>query len=464
MSKQIIIVGGGVSGLTALYYLRQKYAQRSDITIKLLEQEPLAGGTIKTICRKGFQFETGPNGFLDNKPSTLALVSQLGLENQLIAASPATKIRYICVNDSLYSLPSGINSFFNFKPLKLRDKLRVAKEIFVAKGQNAQETVYEFGTRRLGENFAKYFLDPMVSGIFGGDAQNLNLQYAFPRIYQIEQEYGSLFKGMIALAFEKKRLRRKNSLTAGQPTGQLWSFKNGMGQLTDKLIETSRDFIETGVSVEQIFVERDGYKLQFAQKEYFADELILSVPAFSAADMLRGVHQNLADELTKIPYASITVVGLVYDKKQFDRLPQGFGYLRPTHEGREVLGVLFSSNIFPSRCPDGKMLFQIMLGGARNPNTVRKSDCELLALAKEELTEILGARGEPNDEFLLRWGKAIPQYDRAYPQTYSAIKKFVEQTPHLHLLANYLGGISLNDCTANAKALSDKYLIDGTKI
>ncbi len=455
MNKQIIIVGGGISGLSALYYLRKKYADRADVAIKLLEKESVAGGTIKTARQNDFQFETGPNGFLDNKPSTLELARELNLSNELIAASPATKIRYICVNNILYSLPSGISSFFDFKPLRLRDKLRVAKEFFIAKGHNSQETVYEFGTRRLGENFAKYFLDPMVSGIFGGNAEDLNLQYAFPRIYQIEQQYGSLFKGMIALSLQKRRLRRKNSLTAGQPTGQLWSFKNGMGQLTDKLIETSQNFIETEVAVEQIFVQKGGFRLQSAQKEYFADELILSVPAFSAAEMLQGVNKNLADELKKIPYASITVVGLVYDKKQFDRLPQGFGYLRPTHEGKEVLGVLFSSNIFPSRCPEGKMLFQIMLGGARNPDSVRKSDCELLTLAKEELTKILGAKAEPNGEFLLRWGKAIPQYDRNYPQTYSAIKKSVEHTPHLHLLANYLGGVSLNDCTLNAKALSE---------
>ncbi len=455
MNKQIVIVGGGVSGLTALHYLRQKYAQRLDVTIKLLEQQPFAGGTIKTVERNGYQFETGPNGFLDSKQSTLQLAGQLNLNDQLIAASPATKIRYICVENVLYPLPSGIKSFLNFKPLKLRDKLRVAREFFTAKGQNLNETVYEFGTRRLGENFSKYFLDPMVSGIFGGDAQNLNLQYAFPRIYQIEQQYGSLFKGMLALSLQKQRLRRKNSLTAGQPTGQLWSFKNGMGQLTDKLIETSRDFIETGVAIEQIFVEKGGFRLQSAKKEYFADELILSVPAFSAADMLRKVNKNLADELKKITYASITVVGLVYDKKQFDSLPQGFGYLRPTHEGKEVLGVLFSSNIFPARCPDGKILFQIMLGGARNPDTVRKSDCELLALAKEEIIKILRVNGEPKDEFLLRWGKAIAQYDRNYPQTYTAIKNSVERTPHLHLLANYLGGISLNDCTANAKLLAE---------
>ncbi len=442
-----------MSGLTALYYLRQKYAQRNDVNIKLLEMESVCGGTIKTVERNGYQFETGPNGFLDNKPSTLILAKELGLENELIAASPATKIRSICVGDVLYPLPSSPVSFLKFKPMSFPSKLRVAQEIFIAKGQNPNETVYQFGTRRLGENFAKYFLDPMVSGIFGGNAGDLNLQYAFPRIHQIEQKYGSLFKGMISLMLEKRRQRRKNSLTAGQPTGQLWSFKNGMGQLTQKLVEINADGIQSGVCVQQIVQQGQGYQIQTMDKKYFADEIILSVPAFAAADILRGTNKDLVDELSKIPYASIVVVGLVYDAQQFDCLPQGFGYLRPTHEGREVLGVLFSSNIFPSRCPKGKMLFQIMLGGACNPDTVRKSDEELLTLAKEEVAKILKAKKEVQDQFLLRWGKAIPQYNREYPQTYLEIKKAMADMPHLYLLANYLDGISLNDCTANAKAL-----------
>ncbi len=459
MSKNIFIVGGGVSGLTALYYLRQQYAQRPDVKIKLLEMESTCGGTIKTVERNGCQFETGPNGFLDNKPSTLMLSKELGLENQLIAASPATKIRSICVGDVLYPLPSSPLSFLKFKPMSFASKLRVAQEIFISKGQNPNETVFQFGTRRLGENFAKYFLDPMVSGIFGGNAQDLNLQYAFPRIHQIEQKYGSLFKGMISLSVEKRRQRGKNSLTAGQPTGQLWSFKNGMGQLTQKLVEINTDVIETGVCVQQIAKQAQGYEIQAVDKKYFADEVILSIPAPAAADILKGVNKNLADALGKIPYASIVVVGLVYDVKQFDCLPQGFGYLRPTHEGREVLGVLFSSNIFPNRCPKGKILFQIMLAGACNPDTVRKSDEELLALAKEELAKILKGRGEPTDQFLLRWGKAIPQYNREYPQTFLEIKKSMADMPHLYLLANYLNGISLNDCTANAKELAERIQI-----
>ncbi len=457
MPQKIIIIGGGISGLTALYYLRKKYAPKPDIVIRLLEKESTPGGTIKTIERETFRYETGPNGFLDNKPSTLELARELGLGNELITASPATKIRFICVKNVLYPLPSGVKSFFNFKPLRFRDKLRVAKEFFVARGTNSEETVYEFGTRRLGEEFSKYFLDPMASGIFGGDAKNLNLKYAFPRIYQIEQEYGSLFKGMIALGLIKRQSKKKNSLGAGQPKGQLWSFKNGMGQLTEKLAVINKDFIETDAKVEGIFRQSNGYRVKTPRNEYFADKLVMSVPAFCAADLLKNVHPNLSAQLLAIPYAPIIVVGLAYDKKQFEQLPQGFGYLRPTHEKKEVLGVVFSSNIFSGRVPDEKILFQIMLGGFCHPDITQKSDDEIFALAKTEIATLLKPRGKPFDQFLLRWPKAIPQYTRQYPQSYKAIKGILSETPNLYWLPNYLEGISLNDCTTAAKQFSENW-------
>jgi oxygen-dependent protoporphyrinogen oxidase len=459
MSKNIIIVGGGISGLTALHYLRKKYQQRPDVDIQLLELESEPGGTIRTIQRNNHFYETGPNGFLDNKPSTLALAFDLGLTDQMIAASPATKVRFICVENVLYQLPANPFQFFNFKPLRWADKLRVLQEIFIPRGNNSLETVYEFGTRRLGENFARYFLDPMVSGIFGGNAQDLNLQYAFPRIYEIEQKYSSLFIGMAAIAFQKRRQSRKNSLTTGQPTGQLWSFQKGMGQLTEKLATTHRDAIKTGMSVQQIVSQNHGYAVKTIDQTYFADQVIVAVPACAAAEMLAGLNSNLAAHLRKISYASIVVIGLTYSREQFKNLPQGFGYLRPTHEGSEVLGVLFSSNIYHARCPKGEMLFQIMLGGDCHADTVRKSNEELFDLAKQELSTILGARGEPKDQFLLRWGQAIPQYRRLYPEIYQSIQNEVKKHPHLHLLANYLDGVSLNDCTSNAQRLAERITV-----
>ena len=442
MSKAIIIVGGGISGLTVLHHLRKKYANTSGVTIKLLEMENAIGGTVRTIRRNGTQFEAGPNAFLDSKPSTLQLAQDLGLESDLIVASTENKIRYICLKNNLHQLPKNPIAFFRFKPLTFSEKLCAIKEVFLPRGQNPDETVYEFGTRRLGEGVAKYFLDPLVSGICGGDSRELNLQFTFPTIYNLEQKHNSLIRGMFA--------SKKNK------SGKLRSFKYGMGHLVEKLAEKHADSIITGAMVHRVTPEKDGYLVETGETKYFADELILSTPAFAAADILNAMNHHLAKYLRDIPYASITVVGLVYSIEQFKTITRGFGYLRPTHEGNEILGVLFSSQIFPSRVPKGKVLLQVLLGGAKHPETIRKSEEEIFDIAQEEIISVLGVTGQPEDQFIFRWGKAIPQYNRVYPTTYSAIKNALQQHPHLHLLANYLDGIALNDCTANAKALADK--------
>lgn len=453
MSNSIIIVGGGISGLTLLHHLKQKYGHRPEVSIKLLEKDPRPGGTIKTFRNNGYQYETGPNGFLDSKPTTLQLAKDLGLENELITADQATKIRYICVNDKLYALPTSPLSFLFFPPLNVFEKIRVLKEIAVAKGQNPDETVYEFGTRRLGEGFAKFFLEPMVSGIFGGDVRELNLRLAFPRIYEIEQTYGSLFKGMLDLGMKKRK--QKNSLAAGQPTGQLWSFKKGMGQLTETLSQKYAEHIHAGVNVQKISPDVQGYKVTSEGMDFFADELILSVPAYVAAGLIENFDPSLSQKLKDISYASIAVVGFVYSKEQFKKVRKGFGYLRTSASGKEALGALFSSQIYGYRCPDDKLLFQVMLGGAKNPQTINRTDEELFKLASEELQKNIGVQGEPVDRFLVRWGQAIPQYNRNYPPLLSGIRHDLATHPCLYLLANYLDGISLNDCTANAKKLAE---------
>lgn len=455
MKRHILIIGGGISGLSVLHFLNKKFTARPDIELTLLEKEPQTGGTIQSLKKEDVIFETGPNGFLDNKPSTLDLVRELGLTDSLINASKATKTRYICVKDRLYTLPSGPVSFLSFPLLSVADKMRIMGEIFVPKSESKSETVYEFGQRRLGENFAKYFLDPMVSGIFGGDARDLNLSHAFPKIRQIEQEYGSLFKGLAASGIKKRKDRRKNSLTAGQPAGQLWSFQNGMGQLIRTLSDRYKKNIETGIDVSRVTYDGKRYFVGSTHKDYAADDLILAVPAYRACDLIAPVDPDLSAELRKISYAFIAVAGLVYSKDQFENPPKGFGYLRPTHEGREILGVLFSSNIFQNRCREDQRLFQIMIGGACHPQTADKNVHQLLEMAETEIHAILRARGKPLDRFLMRWEKGIPQYTKSYPGIYDRIQSIIRQHPCLHLSANYLDGVALNDCVANAKRTAE---------
>ena len=454
MQKQILIIGGGISGLTVLHYLKRKHAKRKDIDIKLLERESFPGGTIRTVHEDGFAFECGPNGFLSSKPSTLELTSELGLNGSLVEADPAAKKRFISLSNTLHEIPMGPNNFLFFKPFSLEDKLRVLGEIGIARGNNPNETVYEFGTRRLGRNFAELFLDPMVSGVFGGDCKALHLKSAFPRVYEIEQTYGSLLKGSIALALKKKKRQIQV-----EPKGTLMSFQKGMGELIETLQAKYSDSIRLGDDVESLKKVNSRFMVQAKSGEHSAEEVFLCTPAYAAAGILFYFNKLLTEELRKIYYAPMAVVGLVYRKSAFPKVPAGFGYLIPSRENRAALGALFSSNIFKGRAREEYVLLQVMIGGARHPEAASKAKEEFLEIAKEEIKSILAPRSEPEKVFFAFWPKAIPQYNRGYPEVAGKINKELEVIRGLHLTANYFGGVSVNDCVLSARLAAEKSIL-----
>ncbi len=457
MKKRIVIIGGGISGAALLHYLKQT---RKNDDIVLIEKNTQLGGTIQSLNRKGYLFETGPNGFLDSKPRTLEFIKELGLENSVIRADEAAKNRYISLVDTLHALPSSPKSFLSSKLLNPLEKVRILGEFFISRGNDPQETVYAFGKRRLGKKFSQIFLDPMVSGVFGGDARKTNLKAAFPRIYQLEQEYGSLFKAMIQIRKTKKAKGNSQDKTVGSPTGALTSLSNGLSQIIQAIEDRYKENICFDSSIETVF-EKDGHYEVFCtgDERYIADELFLCTPAYNAASILKSVSEPLYTELMKISYAPMAVIGLIFPAKYFSEKPKGYGYLIPSSENKEILGVLFESDIFSGRCHEDQVLLRVMIGGARNPEALNRSKEELLALAMGEIKPLMGGdftEMGPEETFFIRWEKAIPQYDNVYCKAIKAVGSQLEKTPKLHLVANYLNGVSLNDCIENAYKAAKK--------
>lgn len=457
MNKKIVIIGGGISGLALLHYLKQKYHQQDYVEILLLEKNDRLGGTIRSIIKEGCLFETGPNGFLDSKKRTIDLVHDLDLESSLVKADQGSKIRYLSVNGALHQLPSSLKTFLSFKLLNVSEKLRVLGEFFVPKKNDPRESVYDFGKRRLGQQFSEVFLDPMISGVYGGDARNTNLKAVFPKIYALEKEHGSLFKAMIKNRKEKKR--SENGV--GTPAGTLTSFRNGIAVLIDALGKRYQANIRLSQEITKIDRKEDQYSIVSADgRSFIADELYFCVPAYSASPMVKNVNNRLSKELAKINYAPMAVVGLVYPSKCFSKKPQGYGYLIPSSEKSQVLGVLFEGNIFPGRCRDDQVLFRVMIGGARHPDILNKSKEDLVNMAANEIETMLGNNGkesgEPIELFFMSLAKAIPQYDLLYCEAKSSIEDELANIPHLHLVANYLNGVSLNDCIESAYQSAQK--------
>lgn len=443
MSKKIIIIGGGISGLSLLHFLKKQHENNPEVSIQLLEREEYLGGTIKTIHQNSCLFEMGPNGFLDSKPRTLQLINELGLSERVVKAGPRAKKRYVCVANALKTLPTTPFDFLMTPLLSVPEKFRVFGEAFVKKGNHPQESVYGFGKRRFGKRVAEIFFDPMVTGIYGGDVCQLNLKEAFPKIYDLEDQYGSLIKAMRNFKKEKK--------PAGKAFGgNLTSFKNGMVELILAIREKYQDAILLNQEIKTIVFENNQFEINSGEKKYKADEIYLCVPAYSAAKILRGVHQPLCDELEKINYAPMAVVGLAYSAKIFKQRPTGFGYLIPSQERKKALGVLFEHDIFPGRCPADQVLLRVMIGGSHNPKVVLDSEETIKQIAVNEIKDRFGVQDEPSTIFFARWSKAIPQYDQTYAQAKERIESYLKQWPALHLVSNYWHGVSFNDCIENA--------------
>ncbi len=452
MKKRILVIGGGISGLSVLHHLKKKYQHQSDVEIRLLEKNAYLGGTALTEKHAHCLFEKGPNGFLDSNPSTLELAKELGLEGELIWSNPAAKIRYISIDDKLHRLPNGPKEFAAFPFLSIRDKFRILMEPFLKPGTNPDETVAQFGTRRLGRKFVQYFLNPMVAGIFGGDAEYIHLKEAFPRIYALEQTHGSLIRAMLHL----RKVKKKEDVV-GQPKGSLVSFRHGMSQLSETIGKKYYDCVELGVDVGEIFCTNEGYVVKTNKGEYGADELFICTPAFTSAKMLAKENPALAKLLEEIEYASIAIVGLVYERSKLSEIPKGFGYLNPSSEHKNVLGVLWPGNIFAGRSADSHFLFHIMLGGSRNPNIATKSTSELIEMSKAELKNIFGIDILPSEAYVKIWPKAIPQYTVEYARIKKLILHEMQKMKSVSFVANYLNGIGVNDCTTNAaKAVNER--------
>ncbi|MCR4337575.1 MAG: protoporphyrinogen oxidase [Candidatus Omnitrophica bacterium] len=441
MAKQILIIGGGISGLATLHYLRQRYASRPDVNIQLIEKNERIGGTIQSTRRKGAIFEAGPNGFLNSRQEIMDLIHELDLEEHLLVANPENKKRYICLEDKLYALPKGPARFLSFPILTWQDRFRIFTEIFISRGKKENESVAEFGIRRFGKNITDYLLDPLITGIFAGNIHQLSVRHVLPMLLEYEQKYGSVFKGLFA---QKEQLARKMR-------GQFCSFRGGMEDLIERLGERYSSCIRLGEETLRVEKKDQGFVVETTQMKYFADELFVCTPAFAASKILENECAKLSKLLDEIHYAPIAVVGFLYPRSAFSQPPTGFGYLVPSKENKEILGVIFSSNLFTHRVDDSHHSFRVILGGAHHPQILEKNELDLIALAEKEIQNVLGAQARPEEHFVKTWEKGIPQYDLHYANLINSIESELKVQPHLHLVANYRGGVGINDCILSAR-------------
>jgi oxygen-dependent protoporphyrinogen oxidase len=459
---RIVIVGGGVWGLTLASRLEQR---APDAEVVVLEERPRPGGAVGTVRRDGFQVEIGPNGFLDNKPFTLELCRDLDLGGQLVAASDsAARNRYLFLGGRLRLLPGSLASFLSSDVLSWRGKLSLLAERFRrSRPPVGDESVDAFARRRVGREVAQTLADAFVTGIYAGDPRLLSVRAAFPRLAALEQEHGSVLRGLAQT--RRQRTKTSGAERPARPTGRMWSFREGLGLLIERLSERLRRPPLTGVAARAVRrLPGDGPVRWLVRGEgedrWEAEAVVLACPAYRQAALLADEDAELATQIEGIPYNRVAVVALGYRAADVPRPLEGFGYLSPQREGRDVLGVQWCSSIFPDRAPPGMVLLRALCGGWNRPDVLDWDDECLLGAVVAELGRSMGVRAAPVFRHVVRWDRAIPQYHLGHLERVAWIEGRLARHPGLYLGGNCYRGVALNDCVEQAGLLAQRVARD----
>ncbi len=454
-SRNIVILGAGISGLTTAYLLSKK---GFDVTV--LEKKNEIGGSIETVCEKGFLFDRGPNSGLETTPVISQLVNELNLQNELVYANKASNKRYILRNNELHPLPMNPSLFLKTQLFSAKAKFRLFAEPFIGRSKDGyNQSIAEFVTRRLGKEFLDYAINPFVAGVYAGNPEDLSVKSAFPKLYDLEEKYGGLIVGAIRSMKERKRRPEKAKQSA-----KMFSFKNGMSvlpkALTNNLGEKVLLFSEA-VAVEK---SSPGYKVTFNQagktRTLSTDVIISTVPAYAASQLFNSMDERLSSHLNNIYYPPVLVLYLGYNKSDIGRVLDGFGFLIPSKERKSYLGAIWSSVIFPDRAPEDKAAFTLFIGGARDPEVGNIDKEILIKKVREEFEKIMMINSEPVYISYKYWNKAIPQYNIGYIEHEKYFDKFEKINPGIILGGNYRGGISIGDCIKNAELITNKVMFN----
>ncbi len=426
MKTKTLIIGAGISGLSAGHFLSGK----SDDFL-IVESSNRVGGNIETQKINGFICENGPNTVLQNNEAIRLLIQECGLKD--ILSDPQKKAennRYVLRKNQLQRLPSSPFEILGTPLLSWKDKFRLFRELFVPAHQE-DTSISDFFNRRFGKNFTEEFVVPFVTGIYAGDTEKMSVQYALRKVWNIEQEYGSVIKGLI----KKKKPKHK---------ARMFNFPDGLSQLTSKLENNLKDKLQLNATVSKISKTKDGYEVMVNDKKVQCNKIICTLPAHVLTHLIDD--KNLSQELQKIEYVPNDIFHFGFKKSEVKNQAQGFGVLTKPSDNKSYLGILFNSRIFPHTAPEGQELFTVIVGGSRQPKLCQLESPKLEARVLAEVQELLECQEKPTLSNQFKYKKGIPQYSLDQEKLNQAIQQFEKEHSHFHILGNYTNGISVSDC------------------
>jgi oxygen-dependent protoporphyrinogen oxidase len=454
VKTEVIIVGAGLTGLTLAFYLK-----KAGIDFRIIEKSGKTGGVIQTVNEQGFVYETGPNTGVVSHPEMTELFEDLAGKCSLETANPSAKRRLIWKNRMWHALPSGLWSAINTPLFTWFDKFRILGEPWREKGNNPDETLAEMVKRRMGESYLDYAVDPFISGIYAGNPNELVTRYALPKLWQLEQDYGSFIRGSIRKAKLPKTERDKKA------TREVFSAKGGLSRLIEAFTEAigPENIL---LNVQDVIAKPtgNGFQIQAITEHELnileTPNLVTTCGGYALNSLLPFVAEEEIAPFNDLKYAAVTQVLLGFKRWNGMSL-KAFGGLVPGKENKNILGVLFTSSFFEGRAPEGGALLSIFMGGVKRPDIIRMDDDEIRLVLDKELPRMLGERNlNPDMIRICRYPKAIPQYTASTGKRYEMITQLQQKYPGLVLAGNIRDGIGMADRVKQGRSIAEE-LING---
>ncbi len=439
--KSVAIIGAGITGLTAAFYLK-----RNGIPVSLYEANDRAGGVIQSIRKDGYLAEFGPNTLLETSPKISQLVRDAGLQSRRLDPDPKAEARYIVRYKRPIAMPSTPLGFFTTDLFTLKAKLAVVREPFIpARRDGVEESIAQFVVRRFNQEFLDHAIDALVAGIYAGDSQKLSVTHAFPKLKALEDNYGSMIKGQLFGARERKKRGE-----VAKDRAPKFSFDDGLQVLPDALAKQLGDTIHLNTSVSKLKQTREGWVLTLNSvgREFEAEHgaVIYAGTAFKLAQL--KIESNTSVDLaplSEIRYPPVASVVLGFRREDVAHPCEGFGMLIPRVEGFKILGTIFSSSLFPNRAPAGHLTLTSYVGGERYPELASLPAERLYELVYEDLRILLGIKGKPTFQHSVFYPRAIPQYNVGYGRYRELMNEAEKKAAGLFLAGHYRDGVSLSD-------------------
>lgn len=449
----VAVIGGGISGLATAYYLA-----KAGVPCTLIERRPQLGGVITTEVVDECVIEGGPDSFLSAKPWAMDLIREIGLADDVIGSNDHLRVTYVLRKGRLVPLPDGLMLMVPTRVMPMATtrllgwatKIRMGREWFRRPGsRNPDRSVAEFVEDHYGREAVDYLAEPLLAGVYGGSPDALSVNSVLPRFAEMEAQYGSLTRAVLA------ERRRAKAETRHAPLFR--TLKGGLGQLVAALEESVRSSSEVVRGVAETLERREkGFRIRVGGSWMETENVILACPAYEAGALLADVDPVLAGLLCAIPYSSSLTVAMGYDKAAFRHRLNGFGFLVPRTERNRLIACTWVGTKFSNRVPESRVMLRCFLGGSDDPQILEEPDEAILGVVREELRRIMGVTEEPAFTRMSRWPRSMAQYTVGHDRRLEEIEARAGKIPGLGLAGNAYHGIGIPDCVRMGRKAAEQ--------